>query len=118
MARAISLAAQVWFAAGAREVYTTLRHRPILDSIEEARGLAEQKIPAKYFELMAFHPLGTARMSADPERGVTDGSGAVYGYEGLYVADASLLPGSTRRNPQLTIMTLATKVANDLAASG
>jgi choline dehydrogenase-like flavoprotein len=118
MARAISLTAQVWFAAGAREVYTTLRHRPVLDSIEEARGLAEQEIRAKYFELMAFHPLGTARMSADPERGVTDGSGAVYGYEGLYVADASLLPGSTRRNPQLTIMALATKVANDLAASG
>jgi choline dehydrogenase-like flavoprotein len=64
---------------------------------------------------MAFHPMGTARMSADPGRGVVDGSGRVHGYAGLYVADASVLPSSTRRNPQLTIMAVAMKIAQDLA---
>ena len=116
--RGISLTAQTWFAAGAREVFTSLRNPAVLGSMDEARDLADRSVKAKYFELMAFHPMGTARMSADATRGVTNGSGAVHGYEGLYVADASLLPTSTRRNPQLTIMAVATQVANALAAAG
>ncbi|MCC6273039.1 MAG: GMC family oxidoreductase [Deltaproteobacteria bacterium] len=118
MLRSISLTAEAWFAAGAKEVFTSLRHRPILRNLEEARALPERDIKAKYFELMAFHPMGTVRMSADPRRGVTDGSGRVFDYEGLYVADASLLPTSTRRNPMMTIMALATLVAHGLAARG
>jgi choline dehydrogenase-like flavoprotein len=115
LARAISLTAQTWFAAGATEVYTSVRCRPVLRSMAEARAFADEEIRAKYFDVMAFHPMGTARMSADPGRGVVDGSGRVHGYAGLYVADASVLPSSTRRNPQLTIMAVAMKIAQDLA---
>ncbi|MEB2284623.1 MAG: hypothetical protein B6D46_00550 [Polyangiaceae bacterium UTPRO1] len=118
LARAISLTAQVWFAAGATEVFTSVRSRPVLRSMAEARDFGDRAVGAKYFDAMAFHPMGTARMSADPARGVVDGSGRVHGYEGLYVADAAVLPSSTRRNPQLTIMAVATKIAADLAASG
>ena len=114
LARAVSLTAQAWFAAGATEVFPSVRSRPVLRSIAEARALADDEIPAKYFDVMAFHPMGTARMSADPARGVVGSSGGVHGYEGLYVADASVLPSSTRRNPQLTIMAVATKIAQDL----
>lgn len=118
MLRSIALTAEAWFAAGAKEVFTSLRHQPVLRNLEEARSLPERDAKAKYFELMAFHPMGTARMSADPRRGVTDGSGRVFGYEGLYVADASLLPSSTKRNPMMSIMALSTLVANGLAAQG
>jgi choline dehydrogenase-like flavoprotein len=118
LTRAISLTAEVWFAAGAREVFTSLRDQPILRSQAEARDLAKRRVKAKYFELMAFHPMGTARMSADPSRGVTSASGAVHGFQGLHIADASLLPSSTRRNPQLTIMAVATALADTLTATG
>lgn len=117
LARAISLTAQAWFAAGATEVFTSVRSRPVLRSMAEARDLGERDIPARYFDVMAFHPMGSARMSADPARGVVNASGQVHGYEGLHVADASILPSSTRRNPQLTIMAVATKIAGDLAAT-
>jgi choline dehydrogenase-like flavoprotein len=103
---------------GVEEVFTSVRSQPVLRSMAEARDLGDQEIRSKYFDVMAFHPMGTARMSADPARGVVDGSGSVHGHEGLYVADASVLPSSTRRNPQLTIMAVATKIAGDLAATG
>jgi choline dehydrogenase-like flavoprotein len=117
MARAIALTAEIWFAAGAREVFTGVRSTPILRTPAEARALATTDVPAGHFELMAFHPLGTARMSADPLRGVVDGAGRVHGCAGLYVADASVLPTSPRRNPQLTIMAVAAKIARDLACT-
>ncbi len=114
LARAISLTAQVWFASGATEVFTSVRNRPILRSMTEAREFGDRDIPGKYFDIMAFHPMGTARMSTDPARGVVDGAGAVHGYECLYVSDASVLPSSTKRNPQLTIMAMATRIARSL----
>jgi choline dehydrogenase-like flavoprotein len=42
---------------------------------------------------------------------VLDGDGRVHGVEGLYVADASAVPSSLGVNPQITIMTLASRLA-------
>jgi choline dehydrogenase-like flavoprotein len=63
---------------------------------------------------MAFHPLGTARADADPARGVVDPDLRVHGVEGLYVSDASVVPTSIGVNPQITIMSLATRLAYGL----
>jgi choline dehydrogenase-like flavoprotein len=65
---------------------------------------------------MAFHPLGTARMAADPARGVLDGDGRVHGAQGVYVCDGSAVPTALGVNPQLTIMALATRLADHLLA--
>jgi choline dehydrogenase-like flavoprotein len=67
---------------------------------------------------MAFHPLGTTRMGVDPRRSVVDASGRVHGTEGLYIADTGIFPGSTRLNPQLTLMALATRIARGLIDRG
>jgi len=63
---------------------------------------------------MAFHPLGTARADARASHGVTDGDLAVHGVEGLYIADGSVVPSALGVNPQLTIMALATRLADHL----
>ena len=65
--------------------------------------------------LEAFHPMGTARMDADPRRGVAGTDGAVHGAEGLYVADGSLLPSSIGVNPMMTIIAMASRVARQAA---
>ena len=49
--------------------------------------------------LEAFHPMGTARIAADPREGVCAADGSVNGVDGLYVADASPLPDLGRRQP-------------------
>ena len=50
------------------------------------------------------------RVSARPANGVVDENLALRGVEGLYVADGSVVPSSIGVNPQITIMTLATRL--------
>jgi choline dehydrogenase-like flavoprotein len=66
---------------------------------------------------MAFHPLGTARADARPDRGVVDGDLRLHGAAGVYVADASAVPSALGVNPQITIMALATRLAFHLLGS-
>src|SRR4029077_14329432 len=75
LARAVGLTAEIFFAAGAREVYPGVHARPVLRSIEEARALQAADLHAAAFEMMAFHPQGTARMGEDPRAAVTDSVG-------------------------------------------
>jgi choline dehydrogenase-like flavoprotein len=49
---------------------------------------------------------------------VCDPDLAVRGVAGLHVADGSVLPSSPQVNPQVTIMALATRLADHLAATG
>ncbi|MDX6671719.1 MAG: enediyne biosynthesis protein [Solirubrobacteraceae bacterium] len=60
----------------------------------------------------ASHPLGGCRMAESPALGVTDHSGAVFGYEGLYCIDSSIVPTSLGVNPSLTIAAVSERCAD------
>ncbi len=62
-------------------------------------------------ELLTAHPLGGCVMADDSEHGVVDPRGAVYGYPGLFVADASVIATPLARNPSATISALAERTA-------
>src|SRR5690606_11790693 len=64
------------------------------------------------------HQAGTARMSDSPERGATDVYGRVWGTERVYIADASVHVTNGGANPVLTIMALAWRTAEHVAALG
>jgi choline dehydrogenase-like flavoprotein len=117
LGRAVALAARLLFAAGAREVHPGVRRHATLRSPAEADALERARLRAADFEMMAFHPMGTARMAADAARGAVGRDGALFAARGVHVADASLLPSSCGVNPQLTIMALATRVADRIAAA-
>jgi choline dehydrogenase-like flavoprotein len=110
----IARAAELFFAAGAREVYPQIGGLPSIRPDDVAR-LESSPPPSGALRLEAFHPMGTARMAANPGEGVTGTNGAVHGTESLYVADASLLPGSIGVNPMMTVIAFAQRVARDLA---
>ncbi len=63
------------------------------------------------------HPMGGAVMADSPERGVTDPYGEVYGYPGLYIADASLFPTPTGVAPSMTIAAVAEHVIANMLRS-
>jgi choline dehydrogenase-like flavoprotein len=111
----IARAAEVHFAAGAREVYPQIGRVPRILPGRVAEFEATRFKPGE-LRLEAFHPMGTARMAADPRDGVTGPDGAVHGTEALYVADASSLPSSTAVNPMMTIIAVATHIAEGMAA--
>jgi hypothetical protein len=64
----------------------------------------------------ASHPLGGCRMASSPDLGVTDHTGAVFGYEGLYCIDSSIIPTSLGVNPSLTIAAVSERCADALVA--
>ncbi|HYU60113.1 MAG TPA: GMC family oxidoreductase [Solirubrobacterales bacterium] len=110
----IARAAEIFFAAGAREVYSQVRGMPVLKPGQVADFEAASPLgPA--LRLEAFHPMGTARMSADPGAGVTAPDGSIHGTEALYVADASLFPTSIGVNPMMTVIACSSRISRRLA---
>jgi choline dehydrogenase-like flavoprotein len=63
------------------------------------------------------HLVGGARLAASSSDGVVDAAHRVFGVGGLYVVDGSTLPTQGSANPALTIMALAARAA-DLMAAG
>jgi choline dehydrogenase-like flavoprotein len=105
----IARAADVLFAAGAREVYPQVAGLTSLRPGQQAN--LEDGVKPGQLRLEAFHPMGTAALGA-----VVDAHGQVSGIDGLYVADGSLLPTALGVNPMLTIIAAARRIARDLAA--
>ena len=65
---------------------------------------------------VTVHPLGGCPMSDDPAAGVVDDGGKVFGYEGLYVLDGSIVPTAIGVNPSKTIAALAERGVERLLA--
>jgi choline dehydrogenase-like flavoprotein len=111
--RGLELLCELYWAAGAKAVY------PPVDGLGELREgelepLRRLGLRARQLTLLGFHPLGTARADARRAHGVVDANGRLYGAEGVYVSDASVVPSSIGVNPQITIMALATRLAYGL----
>jgi choline dehydrogenase-like flavoprotein len=66
--------------------------------------------------LASTHVQGTCRMGDDPDRSVVDRNGESHEVKRLFVGDASLVPRTLSVNPSLTIMALATRLAEHLDA--
>lgn len=63
------------------------------------------------------HILGGCCIGDSPANGVIDEHHQVYGYEGLYVCDGSVVPGNLAVNPSLTICALAERFAEHFERS-
>jgi choline dehydrogenase-like flavoprotein len=110
----IARAAEIHFAAGATEVYPNIARAGVLRPGDLATFEATRFKPSE-LRLEAFHPMATARISADPRRGVCAPDGSVNGTPGLYVADASLFPTAVGVNPMMTIIAFAKQVSRGIA---
>jgi choline dehydrogenase-like flavoprotein len=67
-------------------------------------------------DLSAYHPLGTARMGRDPASSVVGPDHELHDCADLYVVDGAAVPSALGVNPQVTIMALATRAAEKIAA--
>jgi choline dehydrogenase-like flavoprotein len=110
----IARAAEIHFAAGATEVYPNLARVKVLRPGDLATFEATSFKPAE-LRLEGFHPMGTARIAADPREGACAPDGSLHGTAGLYVADASLFPTALGVNPMMTIIAFAKQIAREVA---
>jgi choline dehydrogenase-like flavoprotein len=109
--RGVSLLSELLFAAGARRILLPFHTAEELHDADDARRLLDRHIPARGWEVVTVHMMGTARMGADRTTAVTDPFGQVHDADRLIVADASLFPTPIGVNPMETIMALATRAA-------
>jgi choline dehydrogenase-like flavoprotein len=108
LAFGIARAAEILFAAGAREAYPQVAGLSSIRPGEQSR--LETRIAPARLRLEAFHPMGTAAMGV-----ATDARGELRDLPGAYVADGSLLPTALGVNPMVTIIAMARRVARGLA---
>lgn len=105
--KALRYAAELLFAAGAREILTGIHGLPERLGPDRIALLdAAPDDPACYAMILS-HLFGTARLAPTAADGVVGLDFRVHGADNLYVADASLFPSNIGVNPQLTIMALA-----------
>jgi len=97
---------------------------PFFDDLRRTSRQVAEALGAKFMDnppwhlsrVVTVHPLGGCPMGRDPSEGVVDSYGRVFGYDGLVIADGSMLPGPVGPNPSNTIAALAHRAADRLIA--
>ncbi|HEY8581800.1 MAG TPA: FAD-dependent oxidoreductase [Capillimicrobium sp.] len=106
--------ARVHKAAGAKEIFTfhwtdAGRWREGEDFEAYLAGFAE--LPVADTTAYSAHQMGSCRMGASPETSVADTRGELHDTTGVWIGDASALPGPPGVNPMITIMAMAERTA-------
>ena len=95
-----------------------VEHERIDNALRFSRDVLEAAGAAQvcWTGLVSTHAQGSCRMGDDPARSVVDRNGESHEVKRLFVGDASLVPRTLSVNPSLTIMALATRLADHLDA--
>jgi choline dehydrogenase-like flavoprotein len=106
--------------AGVRAGFRTLRSealRDLVDPLIPEPG-DDSALDAFMDSMLGtyYHPVGTARIGSDPGSSAVDPRLRVHGVRGLWVADASVMPRITRTLPQATVVAVAERAAELIAA--
>lgn len=108
------LVAKTHVAAGCKKLIPGIFGMPYTIGPDEVHLLEDAPLDPRAYIAVLSHLFGGTVMGKDPSRSVCDGRGRVHGYEGLVVADASVIPTNLGVNPQHTIMALAWHFAEQL----
>jgi choline dehydrogenase-like flavoprotein len=115
--RAISVLAEMFFAAGATKILPGVHGLPEeMYSPQEAEVLRTRELRPTDVVCAANHVFSTTRMHGDPRRGVVDEDGRCHDLDNLYLADTGVFPRSPGVNPMLTGMALAHRTAGVIDA--
>lgn len=116
LVKGMATLSRIFFAAGAEMTFGATRRIYEMRSEEDIKKFESRHWRPRDFFLSAYHCLGTARVGPDPAVSVTDLDHQCHSVPGLFVVDASSVPGSVGVNPQETIMAVATMAADRIAA--
>jgi choline dehydrogenase-like flavoprotein len=115
---ALTKVSEIYLNGGARRVmpntFNYYEYRDIPDLKERIRKDVKA---SRDISTGTGHPQGGNVMSNDAATGVVDSGFKVFGFENLFVCDASVFPTSLGVNPQVTVMALAHYAAPLIAKS-
>jgi len=114
--RGVVAVAELYLASGAEAVFPAVRGFEVIRSEEDLAAFRDARPDAGDFALSAVHPLGTARMGADPTTSVIGPDHETHDVKDLFVVDGSAVPTALGVNPQITLMALGTRAAGKIDA--
>jgi len=117
LVQAMGAMGRLMFAAGAESVFTALPNAASVRTIAELDD-ALASVDPLHLHVAAFHPTGTAGAGSDDQRSPVDETGRLRGTDGVWVADATVLPSCPEVNPQVSIMALALAIADEIVTEG
>lgn len=120
MITGVETATEVLVAGGADRVITTFADVPDFVAGETDFDEWRTKLRTAHggCSYASAHQMASCRMGATREEGVCDEEGKVWGVEGLWVADASVLPSGSGVNPMVTTMATARGIARGIRDKG
>ena len=98
-------------ATGVEEVYISDRKFGGIrfDDVKSAQAFADSKSFKP--DITSIHAFSSCRMGSQRSKSTCDTNGKIFDLENAYIADSSVLPGSTGVNPQGTIMAFSSVIA-------
>jgi choline dehydrogenase-like flavoprotein len=112
LVQGVQAAARLSLAAGAQHAVTLHADTALVRNDADIRSLPLRGWGPNRVGMFSAHVNGTCRMGTDPRESGCTPDGERHGVPGLFVADGSLFPTAPGVNPQLTIMALASLVAD------
>ncbi len=107
----LAKAAALLLAGGAEAVFPSVYGIPAIRTEKEAVRFLDEPLSKSTLSLFTVHAFSSCPIGERIDRCAADSFGKVYGYENLYINDASMLPDSPGVNPQGTIMAVARRNA-------
>jgi choline dehydrogenase-like flavoprotein len=119
--KAIDAQARLHEAAGAHQIFAAAAGVPPWrrgDKLDTFIARA-QRIPLRAggWKLASAHQMGTCRMGTNPNTSVANPWGELHEVKGVWIGDGSAFPTASGTNPMITIMALAHRDAQALAAA-
>jgi choline dehydrogenase-like flavoprotein len=107
-------------AAGAKAIYSLATGLPVWRYGEDLDAFIQrvQRVPQRAGgqRLFSAHQMGTCRMGTDPSTSVANPWGELHDTKGVWIGDGSAFPTPSGTNPMVSIMALAHRTAEALAA--
>jgi choline dehydrogenase-like flavoprotein len=118
--RGIEVQVRLHEAAGAHQIAPLAAGAPTWRRGDDLEAFirAAQRIPfrAGGHKLFSAHQMGSCRMGEDPATSVADPRGELHDAKGVWIGDGSAMPTSPGTNPMVSIMALAHRTAEAIAA--
>ena len=119
--RAIEAQAKIHEAAGAREIRALATGMPRWRRGDDLDAFiaAAQRVPLRFggYRLFSAHQMGSCRMGTDPRASVAGPWGELHDTPGVWIGDGSAFPSASGTNPMISIMALAHRTAEAIAAA-
>lgn len=113
--RGLVLSMEMLVAAGARRLYPGVFGYSGLEPQQGLERFRKAELSASDIALGSYHPLGTCQMGTDRRTSVVGLDHQCHDVPGLFIVDGSTVRGPLGVNPQLTIMAVAARAADQIA---